>query len=114
MANLVEILSAEKSEKPNILAFINVRFPLNADGSKKQILNGVIIFQKGQNRWVSPPSRVWEKNGETKHIPNVQFEPESFWRSLSGQIKESFDEYLSKNPTLEPEPFISADDEIPF
>lgn len=78
------------------------------------ILREVKIFEKGQARFIGLPSRKYDTEDGEKWIELVQFDDDKVKRRFCSQIRKAVDEYLEKNPTMEPEPVISESEDLPF
>lgn len=75
----------------------------------------VCIFQKGSNRWIGMPSAKWEgKDGEMRYEELVKFRSDGTKKRFRDQVMAAIDAYLAQNPNLDPEPFVTPHDGLPF
>lgn len=109
MADTIKISNIEKIEKNSLLASCDVHIV-----PWKMTLHNVTIFEKGQQRWLGMPSRKWEKDGEEKYQELISWTDEGVKKRFRSQIMKAVDAYLAENPSLEPEPAIQENEEIPF
>ena len=105
---MIDITNINVLNKGNILATCTVHIR-----PWKLKINEVIVFQKGQNRWISLPSRKFDKDGETKYFPLMEFDDNGADKRFRDQIMTAIDAYISKNGDLTPEDTIK-NDPFPF
>ncbi len=78
-------------------------------------LNDVKIFEKGQNRWITMPSKeVLNSLGEKKYVEMINFRKESTKNRFRSQIMGAIDKFLSDNPEMEQTDLIKPEEELPF
>lgn len=77
-------------------------------------LHEVAIFEKGANRWISMPSRQYEKDGEKKYIELITFDSDGVKKRFRDQIMVAVDKFLHENPDCKPEDVIKDEIEFPF
>jgi cation diffusion facilitator CzcD-associated flavoprotein CzcO len=77
-------------------------------------LKEVTIFQKGMQRWIGMPSRMYEKDGERKYKELIEFDNEPAKKRFRDQVMKFVEAYLEKNPNLEPESLVKIDEDMPF
>jgi len=78
------------------------------------ILKEVKIFEKGTQRFVGLPARKFDSDEGEKWVELVQFDSDSVKKRFTAQIRKAVDEYLAKNPNMEPEPVVSESEDLPF
>ena len=60
-------------------------------------LSGCPVFQKGDNTWVSMPSRKWDDNGEEKWVPIARFQEKEHAMAFSRKALEALNAWKEKN-----------------
>lgn len=81
----------------------------------KMTLHDVKIFEKGQNRWISLPTKeVVNDMQEKKYIEMITFDNDGVKNRFRNQIMGAVDKYLASNPDMKPEDAIKDDEEFPF
>lgn len=79
----------------------------------KMKIHKIVIWQKGENRWISLPKEKYEKNGETKYTDLLEFDDSGASKRFRDQIMQAVDEYIERKGDLSPEDVIK-DEELPF
>lgn len=102
----MEVLRYKEINKGSMKAFFNLKVP-----KQKMIYNDMILFQKGNQRWVSFPQKMSEQNGEKKYFPYVYIEDKELQKIFNAKVLEAIDNYL-KTANIEPNGNINED--IPF
>ena len=62
------------------------------------IIKEMSYFKKGDQRWVSFPSRQYEADGKKKYFPYVGFETMEVTKDFQTHVLKALDEYIAKNP----------------
>ena len=107
---MIEVRNIEAINKGNLLASCDVRIV-----PWQFTFIGVKIFQKGDQRWISLPSKEkTDAYGATSYQPIGSFDTDSILKRFRNQVMPHIDAYLAANPTMEPEPVIVATDVFPF
>lgn len=107
---MIEVENIEKIDKGALLAMCDVHIK-----PWKLTLCEVKIFQKGQNMFLGMPSRSFTNDaGDTKYVELIKFDSDSVKKRFQSQILKAVEEYLEKNPNMEPEPIIVEDEAAPF
>ncbi len=60
------------------------------------IIRGVKVFEKNDQRWISFPTREFEKDGEKKHAAICSFEKSSTQDLFHQRFFESYDKYIEE------------------
>ena len=108
MSSAIEICNVKPLYKGDIMATCDVYIP-----ASDLEFNDILIFQKGDNRWISMPSKKNEKTGVYKEM--CGFRNPGKQRRFRDQVMAQIEEYLVKNPDLKPEPAVTADEDCcPF
>lgn len=106
---MIEVKNIEAINKGNLLAKCDVHII-----PWKLTLHEVKIFEKGQNRWITLPSREFVNDmQEKKYIELITFDNDSVKNRFRSQIMEAVYKFLQQNPNLTPEDVIK-DEELPF
>lgn len=107
---VIEIENVDPINKNNLLCTCSVRIV-----PWKMTLHEVMIFQKGEQRWLGMPSRRWDApGGEVKYTAHVTFDDDATLKRFRAQVMEAVDAYLAANPDMKPVPVVLEDDELPF
>jgi len=107
---MIEINNIEKIEKGSLLALCDVHIK-----PWKLTLKEVKIFQKGANRWIGMPSRDYlQADGSKKYIELMEWDNEGVKNSFKSQIIGAVDEFLARNPGLEPVAAVKEEELFPF
>jgi len=106
---MIEISNVNPINKGDVLASVSVHIR-----PWKLKIHEVVVFQKGQNRWVSLPSRKYEVHGETKYAKQMEFDDSSAEKRFRDQIMEAVDQYMEANNGLNAENVIKEDEPFPF
>jgi len=61
------------------------------------IINEISYFKKDDQRWISFPSKPYEKDGEKKYFPLNRFKESSMAKSFQEKVLEALDKYLEIN-----------------
>lgn len=106
---MIEVKNVEPINKGNLLAKCDVHII-----PWKLTLHEVKIFEKGQNRWITMPSREFVNDmQEKKYIELITFDNESVKNRFRAQIMEAVYKFLQANPEMKPEDVIK-EEELPF
>lgn len=62
------------------------------------LIRDMTYFKKANQRWVSFPSRPYEKDGETKYYQYNMFEEKTMGEAFQKRALEALDKYISENP----------------
>jgi hypothetical protein len=73
-------------------------------------LIGCPVFQKGDNQWVSMPSRKWDDNGEEKWVPIAKFLEKDHSTAFSKKALESVNRWRAQNDA----PVQNTNQGVPF
>jgi len=77
--------------KGSLLGFCDISVPqLGMD------LFNIAIFQKGSQRWLSFPSKEYEKDGEKKYMPYIRFKKKESMDNFTRQVLEAIGPDLQK------------------
>jgi len=104
VANAIEICNVKPLYKGDILATCDAYIP----GTDLEFID-ILIFQKGENRWISMPSKKNERTGVYKEM--CGFRNPGKQKRFKDQIMAQIEEYLTKNPNLDPEPAVTSDED---
>lgn len=108
MSKSIEVCNVKPLYKGDVLAVCDIYIP----ASDLEFYD-VMIFQKGENRWISMPSKFIEKTGKYKEM--CAFRSPSKQKRFRDQIIEAIDEYLLQNPDMKPEPAVAENEDCcPF
>lgn len=106
---MLEVVNIQPIKKGAVLAACDVHIV-----PWRLTMRRVIVFQKGNARWVNLPSREYDKDGETHYQELITFDNNGIRERFRKQVLDAIDAYLETNPDMEPEPVIKETDEVPF
>lgn len=106
---MIEIFNINPIYKGDLLASCSVEIK-----PWKLKIHGIVVFQKGSQRWISLPREKYEVNGETKYKDLMEFTDQGAAKRFRDQIMEAVDAYVAKNGDLMPEDVIKENDPFPF
>jgi len=86
-----------KYHKINGSTFMMGKFSLKIPKWGNFIIHDMSYFQKGHQRWVSFPSKQFEKDGEKKYMPYNKFEDDKTLKAFQEQVLKALDEYFKLN-----------------
>jgi hypothetical protein len=108
---MIEILKYKAIDKNFLMGFVDVKFS-SEYGS--MYVKDISLFKKGEERWLSFPSQVYEKEGKKKYKQYLGFESADHMQKFQRELFEK----LEKSPTFRPAeaiPNISfTQSELPF
>jgi hypothetical protein len=55
------------------------------------IIRDMSYFVKGEKKWVSFPSRIYQKDGETKYFPYMAFEDQEMQKTFQSKVMEALE-----------------------
>lgn len=93
---MIEILNFKKVDKNTLQGFIDIKIPKWGGFYIREMM----YFKKGNQRWITFPSRAYEKNGEKKFYAYNGFEDFKTNNEFQVSILKSLDIYLEKNPVI--------------
>lgn len=104
----MKILSYKPIAKGFLLGICNVELPSGME------VREVTIFQKGDNRWISFPSRKYQKDGKDQFFPLIRLDAEKM-KKFQTQLLDALDTWISDNPIIAPaESKQQLEEELPF
>lgn len=86
----IEIIRHKEIKKGYLQFIISAKMKLWGN----LIVHKIKIFQKNNSRWTSFPNEEYEKDGEKKYSPLIEFEDKKLAEAYSKKILEAFDKYL--------------------
>jgi len=106
---MIDVFNVNAINKGDLLASCSVEIK-----PWKLKIHNIMVFQKGQNRWVSLPREKYESQGETKFRDFLEFTDASALKRFRDQILSAVESYIDQNGSLEPEDVIKDGDDFPF
>lgn len=107
---MLEVENIRAINKGNLLATCDVHIK-----PWRTTLHDIKIFQKGNSRWISLPSKEYTNDaGEKKYTELVTFDNDGIKERFRDQIMRAVEAYIASNPDLKPEDIIKEDDTVPF
>jgi len=73
------------------------------------IIRDICLFEKGNQRWVSFPSKVVEKDGQKKYFSYFTFQNQETLKQFQEKVLQAIDIYLQKHPEGTPQEKQSSD-----
>lgn len=59
-------------------------------------INNIKIFQKGEQNWISLPSKMYEIAGKKKFVPYVQFKDAETQKKFMVSVKDAIDKKIDE------------------
>lgn len=106
---MIEILNVNAINKGSVQATCTVHVK-----PWKLKIHKVMIFQKGNNRWVSLPSEKFEVDGETKYKDLMEFDDATVLKRFKDQVLLAVDLYIQEKGDLIPEDVVKKNEDFPF
>jgi hypothetical protein len=106
---MIEILKFEMINKGSLVARFNTK--MHKWGG--YVIKEWSLWESGEKKWVSAPSRQYEVDGKKKYAEYCHFEDRSMDDAFKAAIMKSVDEYMTKiagNQTISHD----KEDQIPF
>lgn len=104
----MKILSYKPISKGFLLGMCNVELPSGLE------IREITIFQKGDNRWISFPSRKYQKDGKDQYYPYLRLDAEKM-KKFQTQLLDALDTWVRENPIIAPnESKEILEEELPF
>ncbi len=76
---------------------------------------GFSLFMKDGRRWINPPGKEYENEGEKKFKAFFYFREKSHWEAFSRQARDAIDKWCAENQTTAEETQESKEvGEVPF
>ena len=74
------------------------------------------LFESGDKRWVTLPSRQYEVEGKKKYFPYIAYEERNLDDKFKDMIMKAVEEYMSKNLVAQQSPPAQKDsfEDMPF
>lgn len=61
-------------------------------------IDGITLHEKNNARWVSMPSKPYEKDGETKYAPYLRFREKTHYDIFCQKVKEAVQGFAGNPP----------------
>lgn len=108
---MLEVLNIEAVNKGSLLCKCDVRII-----PWQMTLRGICVFEKGQNRWITLPSKEFDDNmtGAKKYVEMIPFDTDSVKQRFRNQIMGAIDKYLKENPEMKGKDVIQESDGLPW
>jgi len=108
---MLEVLNIEPVNKGSLLCKCDVRI-----APWQMTLRGICVFEKGQNRWITLPSREFDDNmtGAKKYVELIAFDTDAIKNRFRNQIMGAIDRYLQENPEMKAKDVIQESDGLPW
>ncbi len=107
---MIEITNYKVMNKGILVAFINIKIKKWGNF----LINDISYFKKGDQRWISFPSRQYEKDGVKKYAPYCRFEDSEMMQSFQEIILKSIDKWIQDHPENKVEAAEKFNEEFPF
>ena len=102
---MIEITQYKSINKNSLQGILSIKNPKWGNF----IIREISYFKKNDQRWISLPSKPYEKDGEKKYYALNLFEESSRMKSFQEEVLKAFDQYLEAN-----KPQQTNQEEIPF
>ncbi len=87
---MIEILEYKQLNKGVLQGVLNIKIPKWGNF----IIKEISYFKKDSARWISLPSRMYEKEGKNKYYHFNMFEEPKMLEAFGKKILEALDEYI--------------------
>jgi hypothetical protein len=87
-ANSFTVLEFRAFERNTLRGFLSLQLPSG------MVIRECCLHKKDEARWISPPARKWEKNGETGWTNLVDFDSKESRQRFQAAALQAIDEYL--------------------
>lgn len=77
-------------------------------------IRDIVLFRKDARKWVSMPSRMYEKDGEKKYFQYVRFRDKEKSDKFNHAVMKAVDEYCAKNSMSSGPVNHYQEEDIPF
>jgi hypothetical protein len=106
----MEITKYKEINKNSLQGTFTLKIPKWGDF----LIHEMTYFKKDSNRWVSFPSRGYEKDGEKKYYSYCFFEDPAVLKSFSNKVLAALDIYFETHKAEMQIPSSRNNEEIPF
>lgn len=89
---MIQVIKYKAINKNTLQAMIDIKVPKWGNF----IIRDISYFKRSDQRWVSMPSRQYEKDGEKKYYSYNMFEDLATMKQFQEKIMEALDEYVLK------------------
>ncbi len=93
---MIECLKLQIVNKGSLLGFCDLSIPQLG----LEIFN-IALFQKGPQRWLSFPSKEYEKDGQKKYMPYLRFKKKESMENFSKQVFDVLNPEIQKQLSLQ-------------
>jgi hypothetical protein len=108
---MIEIVNYKPSEHQYRKGSFSIKIPKWGNF----LIHELSYFKKGDQRWITFPSRAYEKDGEKKYFPFNSFEDALMKKSFQEKVLGALDKYLATNGQDNPKQAdFFSDEKIPF
>jgi hypothetical protein len=111
--NNIEVILYRPMNKNTLQGIFNIKIPKWGNF----IIREISYFKKNGSRWISFPSRSYEKNGEKKYFHFMIFEEPHTMKAFQEKVFDALDAYLLAHPEALEAPKVAVFNEfeqIPF
>ena len=108
---MIEIIKFELVNKGALIAKFTVK--MHKWGGLQ--IRDCTLFESGDKRWITLPSRQYEVEGKKKYFPYVAYEERNLDDKFKEMIMKAAEEYMAKNISAQPAQARSdAFEDMPF
>jgi DNA-binding cell septation regulator SpoVG len=78
------------------------------------IIRDIAYFEKGSERWVSMPSKSYEKDGQKKYFPYMAFNDQKMDQAFKNKVVEAIQIYVKAHDVTGKTQSAYAEEQVPF
>ncbi len=98
---MITIVKYNPSKNPS--GVLQGTFSINVEKFGNLEIRNMSYFQKGSQKWITFPSKDYEKDGQKKYFPFLHFKEAKTMDAFSKKVLEALEMYLHNNkPMIEP------------
>ena len=93
----MEITQYKAINKGSLLGVFSLKLPKWGN----LVIHDISSFQKDNQRWISFPSKIYEKDGKKQYFSYIRFEDQKTMQSFQEKVLEALDSYLKTHEPVE-------------
>jgi len=107
---MIEITHYKAVNRNSLLATFSIKVQKWGDA----IIRDMNLFQKGNQKWISFPSRAYEVDGQKKYFSYFGFVDIEMQKKFLEKVMEALEEHIKKNEILDAPVQGDIFEEVPF
>lgn len=95
---MIEILNCiQVNNHPYLKAKFSIKLPI---GNNKMIIKDMSCFKKDNSRWITFPTRPYEKDGQKKYYNFIMLDDPQQQNELNAEILNALDKFLQNDKNI--------------